>query len=307
MSLVMTALLAAAGAGSTLPHCSWDRPGVNPFMGNVVAAVDRYPDIPAATRAKLKARMAQRQYDEIVDIKRDTITGRYDYSAEIRDMHFGAGSVCRTVTRTRWTPATLERGLVYCEDGQCILVPTVCRNVSRITRGERKPVAMAQAPETPQAEDTTPLLFDPPAAGAGDTPAGDPGSFARTSALPTSTAAGESLIGGPGTAFSSGGTSAPIVSSPGLITLPQPVSGGLTGPTNPPVDAPVNPPATTPDAPSTPTPGTPPVNPPVNPPVMPPIAPPPLQPAVPAVPEPGTYALFALGLAALVALRRRQR
>ncbi len=29
-----------------------------------------------------------------------------------------------------------ERGLVYCDSGQCILVPTICRNVSRISRAE---------------------------------------------------------------------------------------------------------------------------------------------------------------------------
>ena len=139
MSLVAAFALAASTV--TLPNCSWDKPGVNPFMGDLVAAVDRYKDIPAATRAKLKARMAARQYDEIVDIHRDSIVGRYEYGSEIRDMHFGAGSVCRTVTRTKWTAQTLERGLVYCEDGQCILVPTVCRNVSRIARGPLKPAA----------------------------------------------------------------------------------------------------------------------------------------------------------------------
>ena len=38
MSLIAT--LALAASGLTLPHCSWDRPGVNPFMGDVVLAVD---------------------------------------------------------------------------------------------------------------------------------------------------------------------------------------------------------------------------------------------------------------------------
>ena len=131
MPLILAAALAVA---PTLPACSWDRPGHNPFMGDVVAAVDRYPDIPAATRAKLKARMAARQYDEIATIRRDSIDGRARYAPEIRDMHFGQGQVCGTVTRARWTPQMQERGLVYCEDGQCILVPTVCRNVSRIQR-----------------------------------------------------------------------------------------------------------------------------------------------------------------------------
>lgn len=119
---------------ATIESCSWDRPGHNPFTGDVVAAVDRYTDIPASTRSKLKKRMKLRRYDEIVAIRRDSITGSGTYAPEIRDMHFGRGQVCATVTRARWPDDAVERGLVYCEDGHCILVPTVCRNVSRITR-----------------------------------------------------------------------------------------------------------------------------------------------------------------------------
>jgi len=141
MSIALAATLAVSAA--TLPHCSWDRPGANPFMGNVVAAVDRYTDIPAPVRAKLKARMEARQYDEIAAIRRDSVTGKRRYEAEIRDMHFGQGTVCRTVTRTKWADDTVERGLVYCESGHCILVPTVCRNVSRIKRLDGERVASA--------------------------------------------------------------------------------------------------------------------------------------------------------------------
>lgn len=136
MSLVLASLLAATPA--VVPTCSWDHPGVNPFMGDVVAAVDRYADIPADVRKRLKSRMAQRDYDEIAVITRDAISGRAQYGAEIREMHFGAGQICKTVTRSRWTEAWKERGLVYCEANHCIIVPTVCRNVSRITRKDPK-------------------------------------------------------------------------------------------------------------------------------------------------------------------------
>lgn len=163
MSIV--AALALAASAMTVPQCSWDRPGVNPFMGDVVAAVDRYKDIPATTRAKLKERMQKRQYDEVVEIRRDGIRGKASYDSDIRDMHFGAGSVCTTVTRAKWSDKMLERGLVYCEDGQCILVPTVCRNVSRITRKEpmaATPVASA-AREGDEPESL--LEMDPTGAG----------------------------------------------------------------------------------------------------------------------------------------------
>ncbi len=101
-------------------------------MGDVAAAVDAYQDIPAATRARLRQRMAERAYDEVVRIRRDSIEGRRTYRSEIHDMHFGSGQRCATVDRSRWTAQAEERGLVYCEGGHCVLVPTVCRNVSRI-------------------------------------------------------------------------------------------------------------------------------------------------------------------------------
>ncbi len=204
MSLIATLALAVS-AGSTLPQCSWDRPGVNPFMGDVVAAVDHYKDIPAATREKLKARMKARSYDDIAVIERDGITGKASYAPEIRDMHFGPGAICRTVTRTKWTATTQERGLVYCEDGQCILVPTVCRNVSRIRRLD-KPTAVAPAraanvaSSTREGQETAPLEFEAPAAG--PAPAAAPDSFAATSGVPTLASApvprGSLLTGGPG-------------------------------------------------------------------------------------------------------------
>jgi hypothetical protein len=167
MSLALAAALAVS-AGS-LPVCSWDRPGHNPFKGDTVAAVDRYADIPAPVRAALKQRMAKHQYDEIAAIRRDSIEGRHSYS-ELRDMHFGQGQVCRTVTRDKWAPDAVERGLVYCESGHCLIVPTVCRNVSRVTRLPLAPAAAGTGAAGEAGTATAPqdeLLFDPPAAGPG--------------------------------------------------------------------------------------------------------------------------------------------
>lgn len=119
---------------ATSGRCSWDSPGTHPYGGTLAAAVDRYTDIPEPTRAALKARMASQRYDDIAVIGRSHITGTASYSPELRDMHFGNGRVCRTVTRQRWAAGAEERGLVYCEAGHCLIVPTVCRNVSRVTR-----------------------------------------------------------------------------------------------------------------------------------------------------------------------------
>jgi PEP-CTERM motif len=124
--------------------CSWDRPGHNPFMGDVVAAIDRYIDIPTPVRMRLKERMRERRYDDMVEIRRDEIRGKRVYRPEIRDMHFGLDRVCRQITRDAWPETMKERGLVYCDSGHCILVPTVCRNVSRI---QERPAAVSAARE----------------------------------------------------------------------------------------------------------------------------------------------------------------
>jgi hypothetical protein len=303
MSLAFVAALALSPT-ATAAQCSWDRPGVDPFMGNIPAAVDRYTDIPADVRARLKARMAKRQYDEIATIRRDSITGRHRYSEELRDMHFGQGRVCRTVTRTRWAPDTVERGLVYCEAEHCIIVPTVCRNVSRVTRLPGGPVAApggegglpgtllagpgsalppAETTSTAlAANDTVPtdeLIFDPPSAGT---------SFAEASqplpALPPIAGFGGFGSGIPGTV---GGVPIDGSSSPGRVpesALDVPVgvapigSGTIGGggiiPTLPPT--------------------------PVDPPLV-------IDPPVPVIPEPGTWMMWLAGLGAMTWLVRRRR
>ncbi|MYM87452.1 PEP-CTERM sorting domain-containing protein [Rugamonas sp. FT82W] len=141
MSILLAVTLAAAS--SVQPSCSWDHPGVNPYTGPTSAAIDRYTDIPAAVRSTLKRRMEEGQSDDKVTITRDGIAGKNKYDPTIRDMHFGAASVCATVTRSKWSAQRQEPGAVYCVDEHCILVPKICGNVSRINR---KPDAVAKAP-----------------------------------------------------------------------------------------------------------------------------------------------------------------
>lgn len=127
------------------PLCSWDEPGVNKYSGNVAESVQNYLDIPATTRNKLQKRLEKHQYDDIADITRNSIKGKHEYT-DLRDMHFGKNQLCRTVTRNKWEETAIQRGLVYCEDGYCVIVPTVCNNVSRITRKSGEAPAAAIAP-----------------------------------------------------------------------------------------------------------------------------------------------------------------
>lgn len=129
--MILTLATAAAfGAAS----CDWSEPGHNPVSVDVAGLVRNYVDIPPAVRQRLEQRVRDRQYDEVATIRRDSVEGLYRYSG-LRDMHWGAGRLCRgSVNRSTWNSAHVERGLVYCEDDHCLIVPTACRNISRITR-----------------------------------------------------------------------------------------------------------------------------------------------------------------------------
>lgn len=166
MSIALTTALATV---QTVAACSWNEPGHNPYMGTMAAAVERYTDIPAPVRQKLRERMAVHAYDDLVAIRRDSITGRHRYAPELKQMHFGAGQVCGRVDRARWSDGALERGLVYCESGHCLVVPTVCRNVSRVQRLPDDPRTAGGGGGEP----SPPLLVAGPGAPAADPLAGD--------------------------------------------------------------------------------------------------------------------------------------
>lgn len=199
------ALALAAVASPALPQCRWDRPGAHPFRGDVVAAVDGYADIPAAQRDKLKARLQAGQHDDMVVIDRDGIRGRTAYAPEIRELHVGDGIVCATVTRSTWAPEMQDRGEVYCEAGQCLLVLTAHGNVGRIRRLDTPARTASATQASGAAEDSTPLEFEPP--GAGPAPAD---SFAGQSGVPSLGGAGR-----PG-----GLVSPPLLPGMGMPPLP---------------------------------------------------------------------------------------
>jgi hypothetical protein len=150
--LTSSALLALGQAKAA--SCSWDQPGHRPYGGDVAAAVDDYSEIPEAARERLKRRMRSHRYDDVAVIRRDTIEGHHAYFPDLIDMHFADGRICAGVTRTGWRHDHTEIGLVYCEGTECVIVPTVCRNVSRVRR--RPP--MAGTPPSSTSRDSRPPL-----------------------------------------------------------------------------------------------------------------------------------------------------
>ncbi len=152
--------LLVAGAVQSVSHCSWDHPGAGAFHADPAAAVEHYADIPEPVRHRLRQRLARHDYDDVVSIRRDRITGARDYGPDITGMHFAGGRICDQVSRRRWPAEAEERGLVFCDTGYCVLLPTVCGNLARITRRPEPPLEF----EPPSAGLRPPIAPTPPAA-----------------------------------------------------------------------------------------------------------------------------------------------
>lgn len=114
--------------------CSWDKPGFNPYTGSVENAIHNYKDIPPGIQTRLIAKIKSGDFDDTVSIKRDSIEGNFSYDPEIKGMHFGKNRTCSSVTRRGWSETHFEPSKIYCERSYCIAIPSVCNNVSRVTR-----------------------------------------------------------------------------------------------------------------------------------------------------------------------------
>jgi len=144
------------------PGCSWAHPGANPYRGDPVHALGDFA-MPDETRRKLREMMAAHRTTDVATITRDDIVGTDGYT-DLREMHSGGGQVCHgAVDRSAWSATRRERGLVYCAEGVCVIVPTICNNVSLVSR----------KPDHEAVLDDTPIDIEP-AAGPKPAPADAP-------------------------------------------------------------------------------------------------------------------------------------
>jgi hypothetical protein len=304
MNAVRTAVAILFATATSLAHssvietCSWDKPGVNPYVGSIAKAINHYTDIPVNDRMSLISRMKSNQFDEVVTITRDKITGKVVYEPSIRSMHFGTTKICSKVTRSKWADSKEEKASVYCANDNCILLPHVCGNVSRIDKmkGANKEPEYVEIPTGSGGGGGVPtFVFEDPIKQpvANDLPAASGGGLYTYNG-------GYIPFGYGGPIFTGSGPGKPVhPTHPEHPEHPE-------HPTNPPVvTPPVEPPIVVPPVVVPPVVIPPVVVPPFEPPVVidPPVI---LPPVTTPVPEPSTIAMFLLGLGLLGFMSRKK-
>jgi len=196
--------MAAVVATTVGSGCSWAHPGANPYRGEPAAVLADFA-MSDDTRRQLRVLMAARRYTDVVTITRDHIGGQHAYT-DLRQMHSGHGQVCHgSVDRSAWSPTHEERALVYCVGDTCVVVPTVCNNVSLVTREPEQDPLQSGADEPidiSPAAGPTPPSSDVAAA---QDPGGDPLEFTPAGGDSGADDSGAAASGFPSPALGGGG------------------------------------------------------------------------------------------------------
>jgi hypothetical protein len=137
-----------------MTNCDWTNPGVDSFRDggrDLGDAISRLP-IDYIDKIQLKKLVANQNYTEIATITQEGIEGFLASYTNLRYMAFGKNKVCKNVTM-KWEPSRVERGLIYCTPNACIIIPTVCNNISLVDRHLKKAFEL---PEKPRTKDVQP-------------------------------------------------------------------------------------------------------------------------------------------------------
>lgn len=142
--MALLAALALSTALTPAASCEWQRGKARAQTGDLGAEVQRLQDLPTERRNRLASKVRALRFDDTVVIARDGITGQQAYEATLRDMTLG-GRRCPAVGRSHWAEDDTERALVFCEQGDCVLVTLRGRHLARIRPLPGNPVGQAIA------------------------------------------------------------------------------------------------------------------------------------------------------------------
>ncbi|MCV2369242.1 MHFG family PEP-CTERM protein [Roseateles oligotrophus] len=132
--MALTAIALAAGMAATTGTCDWHPSSQAAFEGPLAPLVERFQDIPIELRERLKRRIEEHQFDEVVAIQRDAIIGKQHYGDLISGLQAGVGSSCSQPSREQWSESTRELALSYCEGGYCVLITINGHHFARMSR-----------------------------------------------------------------------------------------------------------------------------------------------------------------------------
>lgn len=113
--------------------CDWNNPGVAPYRGlPVESALLAYSDLTDAQRNEIRWKIDTMNADAVIFIRKDGISSAFGEAKNLRDMHWKGGLCEGKIDRKNWSSDHEESALVYCSGQQCVAVPVVCGNISRV-------------------------------------------------------------------------------------------------------------------------------------------------------------------------------
>jgi len=117
--------------------CSWNEPGAAPYRGGqqtIVRALSNYYFEEDVIR-QLVSKINRVDNDGIVTITKRGLISSTGEVFDLRDMHFGNRKkpCIGAVKRYAWKEDHKEEALIYCVGKDCVAIPIVCGNITRIT------------------------------------------------------------------------------------------------------------------------------------------------------------------------------
>lgn len=108
-----------------LATCEWN-PGINRSIVSIETAAKR---VRPEDRSLIVSQFNAKSYNDVVEIRKNSITGTAQYSAVIRNMNFGTGRVCKVITRSKWKQKDVVSAIVFWINGRSYGYASACGNL----------------------------------------------------------------------------------------------------------------------------------------------------------------------------------